>query len=41
MKEEDYIQLKYKPIGNDLVCLFRVEPAAGISMKKACANVAL
>lgn len=41
MKEEDYIQLKYKPEKEDLICLFRVEPAKGITMKKACANVAL
>lgn len=41
MKEEDFIKLNYKPTKDDLVCLFRVEPAKGISMKKACANVAL
>jgi len=41
MKPEDFLQLKYKPTSNDLICLFRVEPAKGIDMKKACANVAL
>lgn len=41
MKEEDYIRLKYKPTSKDLICLFRVEPAHGINMKKACANIAL
>jgi len=41
MKEEDFIQLNYKPTSEDLICLFRVEPATGASMKKACANVAL
>ena len=41
MKEQDFIKLGYKPSGRDLICLFKVEPAKGISMKKACANVAL
>jgi len=41
MKPEDFIKLKYKPSNNDLICLFRVEPAKGISMKKAAANCAL
>jgi len=41
MKEEEFIDLKYKPTSEDLICLFRVEPASGASMKKACANIAL
>jgi ribulose-bisphosphate carboxylase large chain len=41
MKEEEFLRLKYRPTSNDLVCLFRVEPARGISMKKAAANCAL
>jgi len=41
MKPEDFLRLKYKPTSNDLVCLFRVEPAAGISLQKAAANCAL
>jgi len=35
-----YIDLKYKPNKNDLVCLFRVEPKKGISIKKATEAVA-
>ena len=41
MKPEEFVKLKYKPTSNDLVCLFRIEPAKGISMKKAAANCAL
>jgi ribulose-bisphosphate carboxylase large chain len=41
MKEDDFVNLNYKPTSEDLICLFRVEPAFGVSMKKACANVAL
>ncbi len=42
MKKEkfEFINLKYKP-KNDLVCLFRVSPARGSSMKKAANTVAL
>ena len=40
MKPEDFVNLKYKPKSNDLVCLFRVEPNK-ISMKKAAATIAL
>ncbi len=35
-----FIDLKYKPNKNDLVCLFRVEPKKGISIKKAAEAVA-
>ncbi len=40
MKPEQFVDLKYKPSGKDLVCLFRVEPNK-ISMRKAAATVAL
>jgi ribulose-bisphosphate carboxylase large chain len=36
-----FINLKYKPKSSDLVCLFRVEPALRVNMKKAAENVAL
>ncbi len=39
-KEFEFINLKYKP-KNDLVCLFRISPAKGLSMKKAANTVAL
>ncbi|NIO44666.1 MAG: type III ribulose-bisphosphate carboxylase [Candidatus Aenigmarchaeota archaeon] len=35
-----FIDLKYKPNKNDLVCLFRVEPKKGVSIKKAAEAVA-
>jgi ribulose-bisphosphate carboxylase large chain len=35
-----YIDLKYEPDKNDLVCLFRIEPEKGISIKKAAEDVA-
>jgi len=35
-----YIDLKYKPDKNDLICLFRVEPSKGISLKQAVEDVA-
>ena len=40
MKYEDFVDLGYKPRKNDLVCLFRVEPAGNISMKEAAGRVA-
>ncbi len=41
MREKfDFINLKYKP-KNDLVCLFKVHPARGLSVKKAVNTVAL
>jgi len=39
MKYEDYVDLKYKPAKDDLVCEFSVEPL-GISLKKAAGAVA-
>jgi len=35
-----YIDLKYKPNKNDLICLFRVEPKKGIPIKKAAKHIA-
>jgi len=40
MKPSEFVNLKYKPKSNDLICLFRVEPNK-ISMKEAAATVAL
>ncbi len=40
MKPIEFVNLKYKPKGSDLVCLFRVEPNK-ISIKEAAATVAL
>ncbi len=42
MKKEKYkfIDLNYRP-KNDLICLFRISPARGLSMKKAANTVAL
>ncbi|MEM3215623.1 MAG: type III ribulose-bisphosphate carboxylase [Candidatus Micrarchaeaceae archaeon] len=36
----DFIDFGYKPTESDLVCLFRVEPAKGISMKEAIGRIA-
>ena len=41
MKEKDFLDFGYKPKKNDLICLFRIEPAKGVSFDKATANVAL
>ena len=40
VKKLEFINLKYKP-KNDLVCLFKVTPARGLSMKQAANTVAL
>ena len=40
MGYRSYLDLRYKPGRNDLVCEFRVEPAAGISIKQAAGAVA-
>ncbi len=42
MKESyaHYIDLNYKPRKDDMICLFYVEPAKGVSMKEAAAAVA-
>jgi len=36
----NFIDLKHRP-KNELICLFKIKPAKGISMKKACDTVAL
>ena len=36
----EFVDLKFRPSKTDLVCLFRVEPASGISMKEAAGRVA-
>ncbi len=41
MKPADFINLKYRPKKDDLICLFKVEPAKNISMRKAAENIAL
>lgn len=41
MQKSKFLNLKYKPKSSDLVCLFRVEPAKNISMKKAAETIAL
>lgn len=40
-KKLDFINLKYKPAGKDLICLFRIEPALGLNMRDASNVVAL
>ena len=40
MEYKDFVNLKYKPKSSDIVCLFRVEPSFGISMKEAVSRVA-
>lgn len=40
MGENNFINLKYKP-RDDLVCLFRIKPARGLSVKEAANTVAL
>jgi len=37
----EFINLKYKPSKNDLICLFRIEPATGLNIMKAANTVAL
>ncbi len=41
MKPSDFLDLKYKPKQNDLICLFRVEAAKGVDIKEASNNIAL
>jgi len=36
-----FVNLKYKPKKDDLICLFKVKPAKGLSMEKAANTVAL
>ncbi|MFH1501278.1 MAG: type III ribulose-bisphosphate carboxylase [archaeon] len=39
IQRDEYLNLRYKP-RNDLVCLFRVEPGEGLSIKEAAEKVA-
>nr|VDD89101.1 RuBisCO long chain, Form III-b [uncultured archaeon] len=41
MLPKDFVDLNYRPTGKDLICLFRVEPGPGISLRKAAENIAL
>lgn len=36
----DFVDFKYKPGNNDIICLFRIEPAPGISKREAMGRVA-
>ena len=36
----DFVDLKYKPKKTDLICLFRFEPAPGISVEEAIGRIA-
>ncbi len=40
IRYEDFLDLNYNPSRNDLICLFRVTPATGLTMKEASARVA-
>jgi ribulose-bisphosphate carboxylase large chain len=40
MEYLEFIDLNYKPNKDDLICLFRIEPDKGISMKEAVGRVA-
>ncbi|MEM2873989.1 MAG: type III ribulose-bisphosphate carboxylase [Candidatus Nanoarchaeia archaeon] len=37
---EKYLQLGYKPSKDDLICLYKIKPAKGITMKQAAGGVA-
>lgn len=37
----DFVQLKYRPKEDDLICLFRVTPTKGVSIKEASNTIAL
>jgi ribulose-bisphosphate carboxylase large chain len=37
----EFIDLRYKPKADDLICLFRVEPARNLSLKQAANTIAL
>jgi ribulose-bisphosphate carboxylase large chain len=40
VKYSDFLDLEYKPSIKDLICLFRIEPTKGFTMKEAAARVA-
>lgn len=35
-----YVNLRYRPSGNDLVCLYKVRPARGLSIRKVAGQIA-
>jgi len=41
MKNLDFVDLKYKPHGKDLICLFKIHPAKNLSIEEASNTVAL
>ncbi len=40
IKYSDFIDFSYKPSSKDLICLFRITPAKGLTMKEAASRVA-
>jgi ribulose-bisphosphate carboxylase large chain len=40
VKGLDYIDLKYRPQKNDVICEYYVEPGLGLSLEKACQHIA-
>jgi len=40
MEYKDFLDLSYKPKNNDLICLFKIKPAKGFSIKDASSRVA-
>jgi ribulose-bisphosphate carboxylase large chain len=40
MKYEDFLDLKYNPLNDDLICLFKIKPAKGFSVEKVAIRVA-
>jgi len=40
MKYSDFLDLKYKPGSSDVICLFRISPARGLSLREAASRVA-
>nr|VDD88761.1 RuBisCO long chain, Form III-b [uncultured archaeon] len=40
-KNLEFVDLKYRPHGKDLICLFKIHPAKGLSIEKASNIVAL
>jgi ribulose-bisphosphate carboxylase large chain len=40
MEYDDFIDLKYQPNKDDLICLFRITPSKDFSMKEAAIRVA-
>ncbi len=40
LKYDDFIDLKYIPADDDLICLFKIKPAEGFSLEKVASRVA-